>query len=115
MKVDLKSGQAAITPAPGKSFDPTAITKAIKDAGFTPGEVELTAVGTLRRKNGLLVLEMSGPVRQLVLDGGAKTAELKQRRDLLGQRVRVTGKLHPFHADKPAGLQVNRWGLVGQS
>ncbi|MFQ5927230.1 MAG: DUF5818 domain-containing protein, partial [Terriglobia bacterium] len=111
VKVDLKSGQAVILPAPEKSFDPTRIPQAVKDAGFTPGEVEVTAVGTLARKKKLLLLEMSGPVRHFVLAAGAKAAELAQRRDLLGQRVRVRGTLHPSHADRPAGLTVESFEI----
>lgn len=109
MKVDLKSGQAVVRLAPGKSFDPTQIPKAVKDAGFTPGDIEVTAAGTLAAKGDLLQLELSGPLPRLVLAGGAQTEELKKRSDLLGQRVRVTGKLHPSHADQPPGLTVVRW------
>ncbi len=100
-------------PAREKSFDPTRIPKAVKDAGFTPGEVEVTTAGSLGRKDDLLLLEMPGPVRQFVLAGGAKAEELRARSDLLGKRLRVTGKLHPSHADSPPGLSVERWTLAG--
>ncbi len=100
-------------PTREKGFDPTRIPKAVKDAGFTPGEVEVTAAGSLGRKDDLLLLEMPGPVRQFVLAGGAKADELRARSDLLGKRLRVTGKLHPSHADSPPGLSVERWTLAG--
>lgn len=109
--MNLKSGQAVIRPAEGKSFDPTRIPKAVKDAGFSPGEIEVTAAGTLRSEKDLL-LEMTGPVPKFVLADGAKAGELEKRSDLLGQRVRVTGKLHPSHADKPPGLTVESWAPV---
>jgi len=111
--VDLKSAQAVVLPAKEKSFDPTKIPKAVKDAGFTPGEVEVTAEGSLTRKNSLLLLEMPGPVRQFVLAGGARAEELTGRHDLLGKRVRVSGRLHPSHADRPPGLTIERWTLIG--
>ena len=111
--MDLKSAQAIVLPAREKSFDPTRIPKAVRDAGFTPGEVEVTAAGSLARKDALLLLEMAGPVRQFVLAGGAKADELRARTDLLGKRLRVTGKLHPWHADSPPGLTVERWALTG--
>jgi hypothetical protein len=107
--VDLASAEAVITPAAGKSFDPARIAKAVKDAGFTPGPIEVTAVGTLVEKDGLLVLEMAGPLAQFVLADGAREEDLKQRHDLRGQRLRVTGKLHPSHADQPPGLTVERF------
>lgn len=78
----------------------------MKDAGFTPGEVTVTASGTLARKGGLLWLNMTGPVPQFVLAGGAKADELSSRVDLLGKRVRVTGNLHASHADRSPGITV---------
>lgn len=96
-------------PAEEKTFDPTEIPRAVKDAGFSPGDIEVSAAGILRLKGDFLQLEMSGRVKEFVLAGGAKVDELEKRSDLLGQRLRVTGKLHPFHADKPPGLTVDAW------
>ncbi len=107
--MDLASGQAVVLPAKGKSFDPTGIPKAVKDAGFTPGEIEVTILGTLKSKDGLLLLTMPGAVTQFVLAGGAKAEELRKRTDLQGQRLKVSGKLHPSHADQPPGMTVERW------
>ncbi len=78
----------------------------MKDAGFTPGELQLVAVGTLTRKEGLLTLEMSGVLREFALAGGAKAEELMRRNDLLGKRLRVAGRAHPYHADRPPELTV---------
>lgn len=99
-------------PAPGKNFDPTRIPKAVKNAGFTPGEIEITGLGTLSKENGLLLLRMVGPVPRFVLAGGGKAEELEKRADLLGKRVRVRGTLHPYHADQPPGLTVERWTVL---
>ena len=112
MKIELKTGQAVVRPAEGKSFDPTQIPRAIKDAGFGAGDIELTAVGTLGKQEDFLLLELSGAVRKFVLAGGAKAEELEGRPELLGKRLRVTGKLHPSHADRPPGLTVERWALA---
>ncbi len=108
----MKTGQAVVRPAEGKSFDPTQIPRAIKDAGFSAGNIELTAVGTLSRQDNLLLLELSGAVRKFVLAGGAKAEELEERAELLGKRLRVTGKLHPSHADRLPGLTVERWAFA---
>ncbi len=91
--MELKTGQAVVRPAEGKSFDPTQIAGAIKDAGFGAGDIELTAVGTLGKQEDFLLLELSGAVRKFVLAGGAKVEELEGRAELLGKRLRVTGKL----------------------
>ncbi len=112
MKVDLKGAQAVVLPAKGKSFDATKIRKAVKDAGFTPGEVVITAEGALARKDDSLLLEMSGPVQRFVLAGGTKADELRAQSDLLGKRLRVAGKLHPSHAERPPGLAVESWTLL---
>ena len=113
MKIELKTGQAVLLPKAGKSFDPTRIPKAVKDAGFSPGEIDLTAVGILTRKDNSLQLAMPGLVKALVLAGGAKEDELAARRDLLGQRLEVKGRLHPLHADRPPGLTVEQWSVAG--
>lgn len=101
-----------VLPAKGKTFDPRKIRKAVKEAGFTPGDIAVTAVGTLQRKDNLLRLEMPGPVPHFVLAGGAKAEQLEKHQDLLGQRLQVKGTLHPSHADKPPGLSVEEWKLA---
>ncbi len=114
MKVDLKSGQATVLPAEAKSFDPTKIPKAVKDAGFKPGDIEVTAVGTLARENDFVLLEMPGPVRKFVLAGGAKSDQLNKRSDFRKRRLRVIGKLHPYHADRPPGLTVESFETLSK-
>ena len=110
--MDLKSGQATVLPAEAKSFEPTKIPKAVKDAGFRPDDIQVTAVGTLARENDFLLLEMPGPVQKFVLAGGAKAKELNKRSDLLKRRLRVIGKLHPYHADRPPGLTVESFEIL---
>ena len=110
--MDLKSAQAVLSPAEGKSFDPTKIPQAVRKAGFAPGEIEVTAAGRLTIEDDFPRLEMPGPVERLILAGGAKAEELRERSDLIGRRLSVTGVLHPSHAEKPAGLTVERWELV---
>ncbi len=112
--MDLKSGQATVLPAEAKSFDPAKIPKAVKDAGFSPGDIQVTAVGTLTRENDFLLSEMPGPVRKFMLGGGAKAKELKKRRDFLKRRLRVIGKLHPYHADRPPGLTVESFETLSK-
>lgn len=86
----------------------------MKDAGFTPGNIEVTAAGSVVRKGDLLLLEMPGPVRQFVLADGPKAEELKRQPDLPGKRLLVIGKLHPSHADRPPGITVERFELSGK-
>ena len=107
--MDLKSARAVLLPSEGKSFDPTKISRAVKGVGFTPGEIEVTAVGTLSTEDDLLRLNMSGPVPQMILAGGPKLEELRNRQDLMGRKLKVTGTLHPLHGDQPPGITIEQW------
>ena len=91
MKVELREGRALLLPKEEESFDPSAIPGAVRKAGFTPGEIVLTAAGTLRRAGDGLRLEMEGPLPALVLSGGGGFAELQAAGDAVGRRVSVTG------------------------
>ncbi len=93
-------------PKQGKSFDPVLIPKAIKDAGFTATEVVVTADGTLVKGEKFLELDVPGLNHSFVLAGGAQADALRNRADLVGKKIRVTGKLHPGHTDQPPGLTV---------
>jgi len=113
VKVDLARAQAVVSPAAGKSFDPRRIGKAVRDAGFTPGRVEVTAVGRLAKHGELLVLEMTGAIKEFVLAGGAQAGALVERAEFVGQRLRVKGELHPEHADRAPGLTVEKFERLG--
>ena len=99
-------GEAEVFPKPGRSFDPALIPKAIKDTGFSAPEVVVTADGILVKGKESLELNIAGIKHSFVLAGGAQADALKKRVDLVGKKVRVTGKLHPSHADLPPGLTV---------
>ncbi|MBI3952191.1 MAG: heavy-metal-associated domain-containing protein [Acidobacteria bacterium] len=107
--VNLVKGEAQVFPKPGKSFDPVLIPKVIQDAGFTATEVVVTANGTLVKGGEFPELDVPGLNHPFVLAGGAQAATLRKRTDLVGKRIRVTGKLHPSHADRPPGLTVENF------
>ena len=66
-------------------------------------------MGILSKEGELFALEMDGPLKKMVLVGGPGIDEIGKKPDLLGTRLRVSGKLHPFHADKPPGITVIAW------
>ena len=105
-EVSLVKGEGQVFPKQGKSFDPALIPKAIQDAGFTAREVMLTADGALVKSGEFLELSIPGLKHSFVLAGGAQAVGLSKRTDLLGKRIRVTGKLHPSHGVRPPGLTV---------
>ncbi len=104
--MDLVKGEADVFPKPGKSFDPALIPKAIKDAGFSVPEVTVTADGVLVQGKEFLELNISGIKHPFLLAVGAQADSLKKRADLVGKKIRVTGKLHPSHGDLVPGLTV---------
>lgn len=101
-------------PAEGKIFDPTEIPEAVRKAGFDPGELRLVVVGRLGQEDGL-VLELEGPLPKLVLAGGEQIDALREKPELLGRDVRITGQLHGSHGDRPPGLTVERWEELGKT
>lgn len=69
-------------------MDPREIPEAIRKAGFTPGRVEVTAVGEVRSSGEGRVLHLSaGPVDRLPLVG-----EMARRLEP-GHELRVSGEL----------------------
>jgi len=75
VKIHVDAGQARFFVKDGKSPDVTALHKAVKSAGFTPGVVNLNAHGTLSASKQEVVLRVSPDVA-FVLDPGAKRDEL---------------------------------------
>ncbi len=104
--MDLVKGEAEVFPKPGRSFDPALIPKAIKAAGFSAPEVTVTADGVLVQRKEFLELNIPGIRHSFLLAEGAQAGSLKKRADLLGKKIRVTGKLHPSHGDLVPGLTV---------
>lgn len=107
--MDLKSGQAILSPAKGESFDPAEIPGAVKKAGFTAGEIEVTAVGRLGVEDGALRLRTPGSPGQVILLTGGKAEELRAQSGLLGRRIRVTGIFQSPKAGELPSVSVNRW------
>lgn len=47
--IDLKGASASLTSKKGSSLDVSQIRDAIKKAGYTPGPIQFTAIGTIRQ------------------------------------------------------------------
>jgi len=110
--VNLVKGEATVLPMPGQSFDPVRIPKAIHDAGFTATEVTVVADGTLAGTKGVLMLNVPGLAHPFLLVHGPQFASLKGQSDLLGKRVRITGKLAPAQAGRPPSLSVEAFSAL---
>jgi len=110
--VNLVKGEAEVFPKPGRSFDPAQIPKAIKNAGFSAPEVLVTVEGTLIKRKEFLELDVPGLNHPFVLAEGLQADTLKKRTDLVGKKIRLTGKLHPSYGDFPPGLTVDSFQAV---
>lgn len=99
-------GEAQVFPKLQKSFDPTLIPGAIKDAGFTAVEVVVIVDGTLARKEGQLQLDVAGLRHPFLLAGGPQANALGEHPDLIGRTVQVAGKLQTRQAGPSATLTV---------
>ncbi|MCI0413660.1 hypothetical protein L0222_12775 [bacterium] len=107
----MKTGWTLISIDSKKVFDPTRIAEAIRNAGFSVGQVELTLRGKIEKYNGFFALNVSGLKQQrVVLKGGKKFEELKAAASV-GKELENTGFLHPSHADRPPGITVEDFKL----
>lgn len=102
-------GEGTVYPKTGKSFDPIQIPKAVRDAGFTPAGLEVVADGTLATKNGAMELDVPGLPHPFLLVGGQQIEALKKRSDLMGKRIRVSGKLAVAQSGHPPSLSVENF------
>lgn len=109
IEVNLGAGSAALTASDGASIDVSNIPEAIRKAGFTPGTIEVTAVGTLSAADrGRLLLEISGSDQELLLvDLSAELERKAAEFATNGVRVRIGGALR-LYPEKPAGLEAAR-------
>lgn len=105
-------GEGQVFAKASKSFDPILIPKSLESAGFTAAEVIVAADGTLGQKGEFLELVVPGLQHVFVLSG-SKVEELKTKNDLLGQRLRVVGKLNLSQLEKPQ-LTVDSWTLLNR-
>lgn len=100
-------------PLEGSSFDPAAIPKAVRAAGFTAVDLEITVVGTVSRQDDLVVLDLPEGGGRWILAGGERLTDLETALPELRRPVRVRGRLHPAHGDDPAGMTVEDWQKAG--
>ena len=116
LKIDLKSGMAVMTLEEGATPHLSAFNTAVKKAGFTAGDMKITAVGKVvfKEKRAFLKLRNSDRKYHLFDKGVAHAEGLTQAtrarlEDLEKDEtlVAITGSVHE-HADEPPGLSVDQ-------
>ncbi len=100
LEIQVSEGRAVVTPKSGTSLDLDELEQAVRDGGFTPREVSVTARGRLTELNGAAALELSDGILLLLAGGGQTNALLKSPS---GSVVRVEGQAVQEQPDGHAG------------
>jgi copper chaperone CopZ len=88
--VDLERGLAHINARAGQHFEGSRILKAIREAGFTPGDIQVVARGQLLSRDGAEFLELAPGELVILTNAAGTTSPLELPAN--GSLVRVTGR-----------------------
>ena len=99
LEIQVSEGRAVLTPEPGTSLDLAAVEQAVRDGGFTPRDMTLTARGRLSERQGAPTLELADGTVLLLAEGG-RADELLTLTN--GSTVQVEGQAVVEQADDHA-------------
>jgi copper chaperone CopZ len=102
--VDLERGLAEINPRSGQRFEGRRILKAIRDAGFTPGDIVVVARGQLVSRDEAAYLEL-GPGDLAILTGATRASPPPDL-PAPGSLIRVTGRFADPSGDPRASVGI---------
>ncbi len=106
-EIQVSEGRVVLNPQPGTSLDLAALEQAVRDGGFTPRALTLTARGRLSELHGTPALELSDGTVLLLAEGGRADDLLKLTN---GSAVQVEGQAvleqTPDHTAHPYTLTV---------
>ena len=123
LQVDLKSGLVVMTLQEGDSPEPSRFVDAVKKAGFTPGELQITAIGKVLAVNDRLLLQLRNSSNRYNLyennvsgGDGLTNATRERLRGYAdnGTIVAITGTLHQ-HEDGHPGLSAETLEVVEEA
>ena len=100
LEIRVSEGRAVVTPKVGTSLDLDALEQAVRDGGFTPNLLTVTARGRVTDVHGAAALELSDGVVLLLATGGQTDALLELPG---GSVVRVEGQVAREQSDGHAG------------
>ena len=112
LEIHVSEGRAVLHPDPGTTLDLAAVEEAVRDGGFTPSELTLTARGHLSELHGAPALELSDGSVLLLAEGG-RAEELFALTS--GSAVEVEGQAvleGDDHAAHPYTLTVNSFDVL---
>ena len=123
VQVDLKTGLVVMTLQEGKSPELSRFEDAVKKAGFTPGKLQITAIGKVLAADGRMHLQLrDSSIRYILYDKNVSGGDglAKETRERLrgfaenGTIVAITGSLHQ-HKDAQPGLSTEMLKVVEET
>jgi mercuric ion binding protein len=95
INVDMKEGTASLSAGEGQSINIAQIPKAVKESGFSPGKIEITAIGNVKRNDQQFALlipdaDLSIPLFKIKRSLRDRLASYEQT----GALVEVRGVVH---------------------
>lgn len=91
--VSLEKAMAEFTLAPEQELDPVRLRAVVVKAGFTPRDIEITAVGEIIRLDGQFALKVTGSGQLFRLVDNEQLTRLKQVENVEGKVVTIVGKV----------------------
>ena len=88
VKVSPSDGQIVLAVEPGRHLDPAAVWDTVRNAGFIPDRMAVTAIGHVTDRNGTPALALSPDFALPLVDMDGLTATVTEAGD---QLVKVTG------------------------
>jgi len=116
VEIRVDEGLVILEGKKGESIDVDRLKPAVKDAGFTAGEITGTAIGNVATVNDRAVLQVSGTDAEFILEENSALKDLKGK--LHGsERVRLTGRIEEQtprgHHGHPFTMTVEQFELLG--
>ncbi len=92
ISIDLKSGMATLIAAVDSSIDLPGVHEAIRKSGFTPGEIQVTATGTIEKSDDEFILVTRDAQEGFTIIGGGEIIrEALMLFTATGDMVKLTG------------------------
>jgi len=91
--INVDKGFATLNNKKEQSIEVEMLEPVVKDAGFTPGEISITVVGTISEADGTPMFLVSGAERQFILTKNAQLEKLRGQANALGKPSKVIGRL----------------------
>lgn len=109
--MNFKAGTATLVGEEQQGPDVMRARVLLEKSGFSVPRTEVTARGEVVEWKDRLALRVPGQQELFILEGGKQWRDFKATAKP-GDRIRVTGNLHPAHADAPPGLTVEEFKML---